>query len=58
MSLFIEGVPLSLLNLLGIPNLVMICSLTKFGTAALEAFFKGMASTHFVKYSVAAKIHM
>ena len=30
----------------------------KFTTAAPVAFFKGIASTHFVKYSVAAKIQM
>ena len=58
MSLFIKGVPLSLINLLGIPNLVMIYPLTKLATATPMAFFRGIASTHFVKYSVAAKIHM
>ena len=58
MSLFIKRVSLSLINLLGIPNLVMICLLTKLATAAPVAFFRGMASTHFVKYSVVAKIHM
>ena len=42
----------------GDPDLVMICSRMKFATAAPVAFFKGMASIHFVKYSVAAKIHM
>ena len=30
----------------------------KFEIATLVAFFKGMASTHFVKCLVAAKIHM
>ena len=29
----------------------------KFATTALVAFFKGMASTHFVKYSMATRIH-
>ena len=58
MSLFINRVPLSLISLLGIPNRVMMYSRMKFATVALVAFFKGMASTHFVKYSVAAKIHI
>jgi len=30
----------------------------KFTTTGPVAFFKGMVSTHFVKYSVAAKIHI
>ena len=30
----------------------------KFATAALVAFFKGTAFTHFVKYSMAAKVHI
>ena len=58
MSLSINGIPLSLISLLGILNRVMMCSRMKFTTTALVAFFKGMASTHFVKYSVAARIHM
>ena len=58
MSLFMNGVPLSLISLLGILNLVMICSQMKFATAALVAFFKGIASTYYIKYSVAARIHM
>ena len=58
MSLFMNEVPLSLISLLGIPNLVMMCSQMKFATAALVAFFKGIASTHFVKYSVATRIHI
>ena len=41
-----------------IPNRVMMCSRLKFETAAPMAFFKGIASTHFVKYSVATRIHM
>ena len=51
-------VPLSLISLLGIPNLVMLCSQMKFAIAAPVIFFKGIASTHFVKYSVAARIHI
>ena len=58
MSLFMNGVPLSLISLLGIPNLVMMCSLMKFATTTSVAFFKGIAFTHFVKYSVVARIHM
>ena len=58
MSLFMNGVPLSLISLLGIPNLVMMCFRMKFATTALVAFFKGIASTHFVKYLVAARINM
>ena len=58
MSLFMNGVPLSLISLLGIPNCVMMCSRMKFATAALVAFFKGMAFTHFVKYLVAVRIHV
>jgi len=58
MSLFMNGVPLPLISLLEIPNLVMMCSQIKFATVALVAFFKGIASTHFVKYSVAVRIHM
>ena len=58
MSLFMNRVPLSLISLLGIPNLVMMCSRMKSFMAALVVFFKGIVSTYFVKYSVAAKIHM
>ena len=58
MSLFMNRVPLSLISLLGIPNLVMLCSQMKFAIAAPVTFFKGIASTHFVKYSVAARIHI
>ena len=58
MSLFMNGVPLSLIRLLGIQNFVMMCSRMKFATTAPVAFFKGIASTHFVKYSMATKIHM
>ena len=58
MSLFMNRVPLSLISLLGIPNLVMMCTQMKFVMAAPMALFKGLASTHFVKYSVAARIHM
>jgi hypothetical protein len=42
----------------GMPNLVMICSRMKLATAAPVALRSGMASTHFVKYSVAANIQM
>lgn len=56
--LFINGVPLSLISLLGIPKCVMICSWMKFAMIAPVAFFKRMASAYFVKYSVAAKIHI
>ena len=58
MSLFMNRVPLSLISLLGIPNLVMMCSQMKFVIAAPATFFKGIASTHFVKYLVAARIHI
>ena len=57
-SLFANGVPFSLISLLGIPNHVMMCSRMKFKTAALVAFFKGMASTHFVKCSMTVKIYI
>ena len=58
MSLFTNGVPLSLISLLEIPNRVIMCSQMKFETPALVAFFKGMASTHFVKCSEATRIHI
>ena len=58
MSLFMNGVPLSLINLLEIPNLMMICSRMKFTITAPMAFFKGITSTHFVKYSMAARIQI
>ena len=50
--------PLSLINLLGIPNRLIMCSQMKLETTALVAFFKGMASTYFMNCSVAAKIHI
>ena len=56
MSLFMNRVPLSLISLLGIPNRVMKCSRMKFIIVVPVAFFKGMATTHFVKYSAAAKV--
>jgi len=49
---------LSLISLMGIPNLVMMCLRMKFATVALVTFFKRIASTYFVKYSVAVRIHM
>ena len=58
MSIFMNGVPLSLINLLGIPNLVMMCPRMKFATATPVAFFKGIASSQFVKYSVATRIQI
>ena len=58
MSLFTNGVLLSLINLLVILNWVMMCSRMKLETVAPVAFFKGMASTYFVKCSIAATIHM
>ena len=57
-SLFTNGVPLSLISLLGIPNHVMMCSQMKFETTASVALFKGIASTHFVKCLVATRIHI
>ena len=39
-------------------NRVMMCSWMKFATDAPMAFFKWMTSTHFVKYSMVARIHM
>jgi hypothetical protein len=57
-SLFMNGVPLSLMSLYGMPKRVIMCSRIKFATAALVAFRSGMASTYFVKYSVATRIQM
>ena len=42
----------------GDPNLVMMCPRIKFATAAPVAFFKGIASSQFVKYSVATRIQI
>ena len=38
------------------PNLQIMCSWMKLATAGPVAFFREMASTHFVKYSVATNI--
>uniref|UniRef100_A0A2N9FKG6 Aminotransferase-like plant mobile domain-containing protein n=1 Tax=Fagus sylvatica TaxID=28930 RepID=A0A2N9FKG6_FAGSY len=40
------------------PNLVIMCSRMKLATAAPVALRRGIASTHFVKYSVATRIQM
>ena len=58
MSLFMNGVPLSSISPLGIPNLVMMCSQMKFATTAPVDFFKRTTFTHFVKYVVAIEIHI
>ena len=57
-SLFINRVPWSLISLLSIPNHVMMCLRMKLEIVAPVAFFKGIASTHFVKCSVSTRIHM
>ena len=57
-SLFINGVLLSLINFLGIPNRVMMCLRMKLETAALMAFFKGTTFTYFVKCLLATRIDM
>ena len=43
-------------DLMGMPNLQIICSRMKFATAGPVAFFNGIASTHFVKCSIATNI--
>ena len=58
MSLFTNRVPLSLINLLGLSNPVIMCLRMELEIAAPVAFFKGKASTHFVKCSIATKIHV
>ena len=57
-SLLTKGVPLSVTILWGIPNMHIICSQMKFVTIGPVAFFREMASTHFVKYSVATSIQI
>ena len=56
-SLLTKGVPLSIAILWGIPNLQM-CFRMKLATAGLVAFFREMASTYFVKYSVTTNIQI
>ena len=58
LSLLTKGVPLSLITLWGTPNFTVIFSLMKFATAPLVALRSGTAFPHFVKYSIAIRIHM
>ena len=57
-SFLTKGVPLSVTILWGMPNLQIICSWIKFATTRPVAFFRGTASTHFVKYSITTSIWM
>ena len=57
-SLLNKWVSLSAAILWWIPKLQIICSQMKFATTGPVAFFWGMASTHFVKYSIATSIQI
>ena len=57
-SLLTKGMPLLVTILWGMPNLQIICSRMKFATIGPVVFFREMASTHFVKYSVATSIQI
>lgn len=56
--MLMNGVPLSDKIIFGIPNLQMMFSSINLATATFVALVRGTASTHFMKISVAAKIHL
>ena len=58
MALDLKALALSVNNFLGQPNLLRIFSWMKSMITLLVAFRVGMASTHFVKKSVAVSIHL
>ena len=58
MALDLKALALSVNKFLGQPNLLGILSLMKLMISLSVAFSVGMASTHFVKKSVAVSIHL